>query len=513
MSDVKKIAKYSMIVTVILVVTKLIGFVREFLIAVQFGATRESDIFKIASTLPNVLFAAVAAALVTAFIPVFAGIKADREKADKFFNNVLSIVGLLCAFLAVIGMVFAPQLVDLFASGFEGSDFDRTVYMTRILMPSIVFLGISGLYRGYLQSYGVFIQPALTDIAANIVIIAGILIFYKFGIISAIIATFVGAVTQAVVQRPFMKGYKYQPLIDLKDPHARRMMKLGVPTLISASVSQINLMVTRDFASRLAAGSISVVDYATRISAIINQVFIISITTVLYPGLTEKYALGKREEFRDMVVSSINTIIIVVIPMIFGMMALSTPLVKVLLEHGAFDERATAATSSALIAIAFSTLGYSMLDILSKVFYAIGDTVTPMINGFVNVVLNVVLIVFLAPMLGVEGLALSTTVSTNIMGLLMMMQLRKKLRYIKFGKVAVTFAKTLVSGAAMGAVVVIAYKLLSSILDFGNLAIIINITVVTIIGGAIYSGLLFVFKVEESKQVLNMIFKKLKIRK
>lgn len=513
MSDVKKIAKYSMIVTMILVLTKLIGFVREFLIAVQFGATRESDIFKIASTMPSVLFAAVAAALVTSFIPVFAGVKGDKEKANRLFNNILNIVGLLCAFLAVIGMFFAPQLVNLFASGFEGSDFDRTVYMTRILMPSIIFLGISGLYRGYLQSYGVFIQPALTDIAANLVIIAGILIFYKFGIISAIIATFVGAMTQAVVQRPFMKEYKYELLIDLKDAHTRRMLKLSLPTLISASVSQINLMVTRDFASRLAAGSISVVDYATRISAIINQVFIISITTVLYPGLTEKYALGKYEEFKEMVVNSINVILIVVIPMIFGMIALSTPLVKVLLEHGAFDERATVATASALIFIAFSTLGYSMIDILSKVFYAVGDTLTPMINGFVNVILNVGLIVILAPRLDVEGLALSTTLSTNIMGLVMMIQLKRKLKDVKFGRVAVTFVKTLASGAVMGVIVAFVYKLLSSILGFGNVGIIINMTAVTIIGGTVYAALLFVFKVKESKQVLDMVFRKLKIRK
>ncbi|NSJ92340.1 oligosaccharide flippase family protein, partial [Coprococcus sp. MSK.21.13] len=140
--DVKNAAKYSMLITIMLVISKFTGFLREFIVGIQLGATRESDIFKTASAMPQVFFSAVAAALVTTFIPIFANIKNDEEKANRFFNNVLNIITILCILLSIIAVILSPQLVNLFASGFEGESFNITVELTRILMPSIIFLAV-----------------------------------------------------------------------------------------------------------------------------------------------------------------------------------------------------------------------------------------------------------------------------------------------------------------------------------------------------------------------------------
>lgn len=509
MSEIKKFAKYSIYVTILLIISKLTGYIREFLIAVKFGATRESDIFKIASTMPTVLFSCIAAALVTAFIPVFAGIKRDRQKADEFFNNILNIILLICTMLAIIGIIFSPQLTYLFASGFKGKDFYTTVYMTRILMPSIIFLGISGLYSGYLQSYDIFLQPTIAAVVANVVIILGIILFYKYGIISAIIATFLGAVAQAYTQRPFMKGYKYKFHLNFKDKNVIRMLKLAVPTIISTAVSQINLMVGRNFASNLSAGSISIYDYAYKINSIINLVFITSITTVLYPSLTEKYATEKYDEFKEMILKSINLIIIVAVPFILGVFALSTPVIMLLLEHGKFDRNATIATSLCLKYISFSALGYSLIDIFSRIFYSTKDTVTPMINGFVNVGINVALIFILVPRFQIKGLALSTTLSTLIISTIMFIQIIRKIKYKRYYKNLITLLKTIFSGIVMAIIVSLAFKYMDNIIKGGNAILALKLIFLTLLGGSIYSLMLIALKVEEFKILIDILKRKI----
>jgi Uncharacterized membrane protein, putative virulence factor len=296
----KNIAKYSTIITGILIFSKFTGFLREWIVAYRYGVTMDSDIFKAASTMPQVLFSAVAAAITVSFIPVFSSVKEDREEANKLFRNIFNTITILCIVLTIIGIIISPALVRWSAGGYTGIKFDKTVRMTQILMPSIIFLAMSGLYTGYLQSYRSFIQTAMTGIAANAVVILGTLIFYKYGINAVVVAVLISSAAQAFMQRPYMKGYKYKFYIDFKSPHLKRMLILSFPIIISSVVSQVNSVVGRNFASHLAEGSLSVIDYATKFSTLINQVFIVSITTVVYPSLTDRFAKNDMEGLRSL---------------------------------------------------------------------------------------------------------------------------------------------------------------------------------------------------------------------
>lgn len=509
MTEVKSIAKKSAVITAVLVASKVMGYLRELMVAAIFGATRESDILKTATAMPNVLFSCIAAALVTTFIPVFSNVKNDREEANKFFNNILNVVLLLCAILSIIGIAGSPILTRLFASGFQGADFQRTAQMTRIVMPSIIFLGISGLYTGYLQSYGIFLQPALTGLSADVVIILGILIFQRFGIMAAIVATLVSSAAQVLIQRPFMGEYKYRPYIDLRDKNIRRMLILAVPIVISTAVSQINLMVDRTFASRLVEGSISVVDNASKLSSIINQVFIVSITTVLYPMMTERYAQNDREGFSELFKKSINIILIVAVPLIFGMAVLSTPVIQILLEHGKFDRQATLVTSQCLKILAFGALGYSIMDICGKVFFSAKNTLTPMINGFILIGTNIILILILAPIFGVRGLAFATTISVSIISLLLLVEIKLMMKVSGYGRMVVVFLKTIVSGAAMALIVNEVFKYSGLVLAGESMILLlIRLLVAAVTGAFIYIGGLRLFKVEELNMVLTIKFRR-----
>lgn len=508
MAEMRNVAKYSVIVTGLLILSKLSGFVYDFILAALFGATRDADIFRTSLQIPNSLFSAMAAALITSFIPVFANVKMDKDKAHEFFNNILNILLIICTFLAILGMTFAPFLTKLFAKGFEADVFNRTVQMTRIVMPSIIFLGISGLYAGYLQSYGTFIQPAVTGITTNVIIILGLLLFHNYGIIAAVVSFFIGSIAQVLVQRPFMKNYKYKPIINLRDDNVRKMLVLAVPTIISTAVSQISPMVTNSFASSVE-GNIAVLSYANKFSTIINQVFIISITTILYPNLTEKYAFGEMDEFRSTVKRSINIVIIVAVPLVFGLASLSLPLVKVLLERGKFTSEDANLTAICLRYLAFGALGYSLMDILSKVYYSTKDTLTTMINGFITVGTTVAYINIFGPSMGVSGLALSQVLAVATSVVILFIRLIFKIKGIAYKNIVLTLLKTLFSGGIMSLVVIFSYGLLENLLGQGKGGMLIGIFVSTIMGAGTYLGIMYLLKIDEFKTVINMTFGRL----
>lgn len=504
MSDYKSVAKKGVTITIVLVASKIMGFLRELIIAASYGATRETDIFKMSTNIPTTLFSAVSAALVTTFIPVFSNVKNDKDKANKFFSNVHNIIFILCSIITVFGIAFAPFIVKLFVSGFDNESFQKTVFYTRIALPSIIFLGLSGLYTGYLQSYGIFLQPAMTDFAANIVIIVGILIFSSFGITAAVISVLVGAIAQILVQRPFMKGYKYSFNINFRDSNIKLMVTLGLPVFISNIVNQLNSIVNSNFASQLDHGDISIIEFATKISTIINQVFIVSVVTVLYPMLTEKFLKKDKSEFKEMTIKLINIVLILGIPLIIGMIILRKPIIRVLLQHGKFDDKAAAKTAIILAILAIGTLGYALLDTVSKVFFAARETKIPMINGFILVAINIIFIFILKPILGLYGLPLSTTLSALIMGAVILIELKYKMKGISLRKVSQVLIKCFVAGIIMGGGVKLTYGLIN-LLNRDNffILVVINLIVSTLVGLIIYVPTLKLFKVEEVNLILN----------
>lgn len=506
MNKIKNVAKYSFIISLVLILSKFLGSVQELLIATQFGANRESDIFKVATRIPYLFYGVIAAALTTTFIPIFTSIKEEEE--NDFFNNLVNIIIIICIIIALLASIFSKEIIDLMVSGFKNKDLIKASQMSMITIPSIIFLTLSGICTGYLQSKGKFLYPTCTSVVANIIIIVSIVFFSRYGIIVAVIAFLISAISQVVIQIIFMKEYKYKFYINLKDPHLKQMVMLSIPILISTAASQINVIVDTNFASKLAPGSISIMDIASRISTLINQVFIVSITTVFFPLLTEKYLNEDKEEFNDLFGKSVSIVIIIAIPLIIGLFALSAPVVKILFEHGKFSKRAAENTILCLKYLVFSAFGYSLIDILSKVFFSIKDTVTPMVNDFIVIVLNIVLIVTLVPRFGIIGLALSTSISANVVALIMLIELKVKLKNIKYKKIIITFFKSVISAVIMGIIVNFIYANVDFVSIY-TINTLIKILFSSSIGAIIYGAMLVVLRVEEVKEMLiSKIFRR-----
>ena len=512
MSNLAKSAFWLMVVTML---SKVLGFGREIILGYFYGTSAYSDVYIVAMNIPLVVFSSIGVALVTTFIPLYqeALTSKGEERALKFSNNVMSIVVILSIILGVLGFVFAEPLVKLFAMHYTGEKLALAVKFVRIMIGGVVFIGLSNLMTSYLQIKGDFTIPGMIGFPNNIIIITSIILSAVTGNIYILaIGTLIGMLSQFLFQVPFAikKGYKFKPTIDFKDEYLKKMLWLVMPVLIGVAVNQINAMVDRSLASGLEDGVITALNNANRLNGFVMGMFIATLGAVIYPTLSKLSTENNKEKFAESVANSVNCVNLLVVPASVGAMILATPVVRILFERGAFNDRSTMLTATALVFYSVGMVGFGLRDILGKVFYSLKDTKTPMINGIIAVVLNIVLNIALVKVMGHGGLALATSLSAIICIILLFISLKKKIGYYGQDKIKSTFIKTVVASTVMGVVTYFVYKFLFGILGLGFIQEAISLGVSIAIGGAIYLALIVVFKVEEVNMAIDMIKKKLK---
>ncbi|MGL5755327.1 MAG: murein biosynthesis integral membrane protein MurJ, partial [Paraclostridium sp.] len=416
MSNLAKSAFWLMVVTML---SKVLGFAREIVLGYFYGTSAYSDVYITAMNIPLVVFAAIGTAIITTFIPLYHEALEDggEKRALNFSNNIISIVAILSLILAVFGYIFAEPLVKLFAMNFTGEKLALTVQFVRIMMIGIVCIGLSNIMTAYLQIQGDFTIPGMIGFPNNIIIIASIILSAVTNNINMLaIGGLLGMVSQFVFQVPFAikKGYKFKPVINLKDKYLKKMLWLVLPVFIGVAVNQVNTMVDRSLASGLGDGVITALNNANRLNGFVLGLFIATLGAVIYPTLSKLSTENNKEKFAESVATSVNCVNLLVLPATVGAIVLATPVVRILFQRGAFDERSTALTATALVFYSVGMIGFGLRDILGKVFYSLKDTKTPMINGMIAVVLNIVLNIALVKVMGHGGLALATSLSAII---------------------------------------------------------------------------------------------------
>ncbi|MCH1967140.1 murein biosynthesis integral membrane protein MurJ [Paraclostridium sordellii] len=511
MSNLAKSAFWLMVVTML---SKVLGFAREIVLGYFYGTSAYSDIYVTAMNIPLVVFVAIGTALATTFIPLYheALEEGGEEKALKFSNNIISIVSILSILLAILGYIFAEPLVKLFAMNFTGEKLALTIHFVRIMLIGILFIGLSNIMTSYLQIQGDFTIPGMIAFPSNIIIILSIVMSSLMKNIDILaIGGLLGMVSQFLFQIPFAikKGYKFKPIINLKDKYLKKMLWLVLPVFIGVAVSQVNTMVDRSLASGLGDGVITALNNANKLNGFVLGLFIATLGAVIYPTLSKLSTENNKEKFAESVATSINCVNLVSLPTTIGAIVLSTPVVRILFQRGAFDERSTALTATALVFYSVGMVGVGLRDILGKVFYSLKDTKTPMINGIIAVILNIVLNIALVKIMGHGGLALATSLSAILCILLLFASLKKKIGYYGQDKIKSTFFKSLISSLIMGVVTYFVYKFLSGILGLGFIQEAISLGVSVGIGVIVYSILVIFFKVEEIGMFIDIIKKKI----
>lgn len=485
-------------ITALLMITTLIssffGFGRDLTLSYFYGTSLISDAYIIATTIPMVLFGFAASAISIGYIPSYSKVEATlgEVEANRFTSNLINMVVLFCMGIVIIGFLFTTPIVKFFALGFEGDTLNVTVKMTRIVLWSIIFMAIIIIFTAYLQIKGNYVVPALLGFPMNIIIIISIFISAKTNVLVLAIGSLIATITQFVMLIIFVPrtGYRHKWMLNLKDENIRSMVYVIVPVTIGMSVNQVNILVDKTVASKIAVGGISALTYSNRLNGFVMAIVVLSITTVMYP-LISKMAVEKDiSGLKKMLLQAIGGINLLVIPASTGAMMLAEPIVRFLFGRGAFDQQAIAMTSTALFYYSIGMIGYGLRDVLTRVFFSMQDARTPMINGVIATLLNIVMTFIFSRFMGIGGVALATSISALMTTGLLFYSLRLKIGPFGIRGVLISSGKILLASVIMGT----AAKIVVNASDRWPLILSLGSAIVT--GVLIYSLLLILFRVD-----------------
>ena len=514
----KKTKTTALVLMLIILTSKITGFFRDIVLAQTFGAGEITDAYLTALNIPVVLFDGISAALGTTFIPIYFKIKSSKgqEEVNKFTSNILNIVIIISLIFVLLGVIFAPYIVKIFAVGFKGDVFDLTVNYSKILIFSMVFIAINGLVSSYLVASGnVYISGSIT-IPFNIFVIIAIIFASVTESYVMVYGTLIAYIAQLLFQLPLLikKGYKHRLTVNLRDENIRQILFLVIPVFIGSYINQINAVVNRTLASTLDSGSITALNYANKLNMFAVGVIAVAISTIMYPILSKLASEGNKKLFKINISKSINMIVIIMLPIMVVMTTFSTEIVKVLFEEGSFNSHDTYLTSTALFFYSIGILAYGLKELLAKSFYSLQDTKTPVRNATISVVINIVFSIILVNIMGIGGLALASSISATVTTMLLLISLRKKIGKIGFSYILKTFIKGAIASIVMYIIMRIAYNYIfiygSRFALESRKFIAFNCFISVILGMSTYLIVVLALKVKEVKEIFDAILFKLK---
>ncbi|MCM0647439.1 murein biosynthesis integral membrane protein MurJ [Clostridium swellfunianum] len=509
----RKLAKVAGLLMIITVLSKAVGFMRESLIASAFGATYKTDAYNVAIIVPSMVYGLFGGAISTTFIPILNESLAKKGKEDslEYANSVMNILFIFSFILFIIGGIFSSELVSFIAPKFTEETHKLAVVLTQISVVNIVFITLNSGFEAILQSLGEFVVPSLSGFITSLPIIIYIMLGANFGIEGLIIIFVFGTFMQVLIQIPWLlkNKYKFRLKVNFRDNRLKTMLLLLGPVLLGSGVSQINTLVDRNMASGLPEGSIAALGFANVISNMLYSIFITTIVTVIYPTMSKESGVENREKFKYLILKAINTISIIIVPATIGVMILRIPIINILFKRGAFDIRAVNMTSEALLYLCIGLLFIGIRDILSKAFYAIQDTKTPMFNAIIGIVINIIANLILVKSMGIGGLALGTSLSSIVCTLLLGKDIVKKIGNMNTSILLKTESKIFAATSIMGICIYAVNYFLSSIrTNVKGEIISLGITVAS--GVLIYSAMIMILKVEEFADLMSILKKKIK---
>ncbi len=429
----KKPVRAVSLMIVITLAGKILGLVRDRLLTINYGSGMEANAFLTASRIPRVFFDTVFASAISAsLIPVFSELlrKKGKHEAMCFAGNFISVMGLLCALLTALGMLFAGELTAFFADGYDTETAALAAQLTRIMMPTVLFTGVAFSFVGILQSLDEFNIPAAISLFSNCAVILYYLTLNRrFGIFGLAVAFLFAWFLQAAVQLPALrrKGFFYRPSLSLRSDGMRKVFALMLPVMVSTWVLPINQTVNSKFGSRLFGGAgVSAVELAYNLFTVIAGVFVLSVTNYIFPRLSRASADGDRGGLRKTVSGTMHSTMFLVLPMTAGLVVMAEPLVDFLYGGGAFDAFSVGITSRALRYMSLGMIGYAGQAVLCRVFFAEQRGGVPLVAGAASIAVNIALCMALTARFDVAGIAISSAVSFAVNALCMALPLQRR---------------------------------------------------------------------------------------
>ena len=443
----------------LILVSRLLGFVRERAVAEVFGRTAQTDAFKAAFNIPDLMYSLlVGGAITAAFLPVFAGYLARGEEEEGWHvaSTFLHITFALLVLLTGAGMALAPWLSPLVAYAYSGEQRELLVELMRWMFPTVFLTGVAGLGMGILNSYRRFSIPLLGPILYNLGIILGAYVLGpRMGIRGMAAGTLAGAFVNAAVQWVQVLAFRrrWMWVLDYRHPQVRRLYRLMLPSMVGLSVTQLSLIISSNLASSLPAGSITALNLANRLMQFPLGVFAMGMSTVVFPAMAGQAALGQWGGLSRTLSRSLRGVLFVTIPSAVGLAVLAEPLVRLLFEAGAFSRQDTVATAHAVVLYAPALVAQSAIQILTRAFYSLQDTRTPVAISTAALGLHTLLnwALLRATGLGHGGLALGFSLTSWVSGALYVTLLRRRLQQLSWRELLGFCLRCLVASLPMAA--------------------------------------------------------------
>ncbi|MFA5247740.1 MAG: murein biosynthesis integral membrane protein MurJ [Patescibacteria group bacterium] len=445
-------------------VSRLLGVLRDRILAGQFGAGQTLDVYYAAFRVPDFIFNIVVMGAITAgLVPVFTGLINDRKdgkqtlfsndnkEAWALINNLLNLLLLALAVLSVLGFIFAAPLMKILAPGFSDEAMRQATGLTRIMFLSPIFLGISSIFGGVLQSFKRFFAYSFAPILYNLGIIMGALFFVPvLGIYGLAWGVVFGAALHMVIQMSgvFSLNYKYKIFLNLTSKNLRKILSMMVPRTLTLASSQINLMAITAIASTLVTGSVTIFNLANNLQYFPVGIFGISFAVAAFPTLAA--VAWSKDKTINSFSGTFRQILFFIVPSTVLFLTLRAQLTRLVLGSGLFDWNATVLTMNALGYFALSFFAQATIPLLIRVFYARQDSRTPFLISLVSVGANIVLSIVLGGRMGVVGLALAFSISSILNFILLWIFLRHYLGTLDERRVIVSAAKFSLASLAAG---------------------------------------------------------------
>lgn len=494
------------IVGLAFVASRLLGLARDVIVAARFGTSGEYDAYVAAFRVPDLLFQVImAAAFGSAFIPIFAGLLERREDdaAWRLASAVLNLSAISVTVAAGVAFLLAgPIMRGVLLPGYPRDLQDLGADVMRILLLSPVFLGLAIAAKGILEAQHRFILPAVAPLLYNLGIIFGAVAFGpSLGVKGLAIGVVIGAVGHLAVQVPgLLRGRMgYIPTVRLDTPGLADVGRLLVPRIIGQAAFIINFIVVTIFAQSIGEERVSALNYAWLLLMLPHGVIALSISTVIFPSLARLYERRDLDGIRSMYGSAVRSLLFLSLPAAVALFAFKDAIVQTLLERGEFDAVSRTLTVDALTYFALALVAYAVVEVLTRVFYGMQDSRTPVIAGVTTIVLNVVLCAVLVDRMDVAGLALSLGLTTAIEGLILLVVLKRRFGVLIPGFGDWFFRAFLATAAMSGVAAVLAGPLTEvTVPDAAHLAIrCLFLAAAFALAGGVYVAVAFLVELNE----------------
>ena len=518
-SSNRQIARSAGKVMIALLIGNLVNLVSLILNATTYGTQADMDAFLAANRVSETLFLLMAGgALGSAFIPTFTGLltKGQRLPAWRLASAIANLVLIVLTLAALLTAIFAQPLVHyVLAPGFANDPAQEalTVDLLRIMLPSVVLFGLSGLVMGILNSHQVFFIPALAPAMYRLGMIFGVLFLApSMGIYGLAWGVVIGSCMHLVLQLPSLLRLKgiYFPTLGLKLPDVRQVGLLMIPRIFGVAVVQINFWVNVRLASLMTEGSITGLSWGLMIMLMPQAIIAQSVAMAALPILSAQYALNKMDDLRHSLAASLRGILFLAIPASLGLILLRQPIVALLLQYGNFTEESTQLIAWALLWYATGLVGHCIVEIIARAFYAMQDTKTPVIVGIVAMGLNVYFsVLFSAWFVRIGwmphgGLALANSLATGLEAICIVFLMRRRLGGLEGQHVLKGASQAVLATVVMALVIwgwlVIAHEQPVWIIAVGGI----------LFGGAVYGISVLMMRVPEAQSVINILKRRLK---